>query len=318
MFTLFTFIIFITSCSNDESFIEQTDYVNVMGDNVELKNNTLSFKNQEELQNLLNKIKNQGKVLTRQVTKDVYIYIQDKSWNIDGFESLYDIYQDAMKNAEYYYDRDGGYEEFKQKYSALYFPEYNDDYSAYLPISDPALSKIVNSNGDVYIDDKIVNMKDINTYKQLVDLELTFPAETTEKALKTRATDLNGYYIISVNEMIYSDTGKRRNQISLDNTTYEPLNNLQDRKHISGKHHFRKKGFLGAWYNYSSEACVGTDQRLKHAPAPVKGDPSLSYDTGSSPLDYHVAYVVRKDNRNITSDFSAWHRGIGYWSIISL
>ncbi|MDR0575085.1 MAG: hypothetical protein LBG96_13875 [Tannerella sp.] len=40
-----------------------------------------------------------------------------------GFYSLYDDFIVAMEEAESYYDREGGYEEFKKKHPALYFPE---------------------------------------------------------------------------------------------------------------------------------------------------------------------------------------------------
>ena len=73
---------------------------------------------------------------------------------LDGFHSMYDDYVNALNEAESYYERHGGYEEFKEKYSMLFFPEEGDDYCAYLPISRKNVAKLVNSNGDVIIGDE--------------------------------------------------------------------------------------------------------------------------------------------------------------------
>jgi hypothetical protein len=58
-------------------------------------------------------------------------YLSQSEIDVQGFNSLFNIFSKAMDEAESYYDRSGGYEEFKAKYSALYFPEEGDDYSAY-------------------------------------------------------------------------------------------------------------------------------------------------------------------------------------------
>jgi len=88
---------------------------------------------------------------------------------VEGFYSLYDNFSDAMKEAESYYDREGGYEEFKAKYSSLYFPEYEDDYSAYLPVSDKNIAKFVNKDGDVIIGEENVTFKNIKSYNDLIE-----------------------------------------------------------------------------------------------------------------------------------------------------
>jgi hypothetical protein len=62
-----------------------------------------------------------------QTTFDKYVNERIK---IENFYSLADYYLDAMGEAESYYEREGEYEEFKEKYNELYFPEYEDDYSA--------------------------------------------------------------------------------------------------------------------------------------------------------------------------------------------
>lgn len=72
-----------------------------------------------------------------------------------------------MHEAENYYDTEEGYYKFKKKYSNLYFPEYGDDYSAYLPVKDKYVAKLLNSKGEVMINGNIVNLVDIYSYDQI-------------------------------------------------------------------------------------------------------------------------------------------------------
>lgn len=161
--------------NNDEATVMNTtkEYLNILGIEVELKDNTLSFKNEVELQELIDLSKKQI-TKTRLVGDGTFLEINDNSWKIDGFKSLYDIFVEAMNDADSYYDREGGYEEFKEKYSPLYFPEVMNDYSAFLPVSDANLARFLNKNGEILINDKIVNMKNLSSYAQLENLCWTY------------------------------------------------------------------------------------------------------------------------------------------------
>ncbi|NMB06489.1 MAG: hypothetical protein GX976_08965 [Bacteroidales bacterium] len=245
----------ITSCSSDESIVEQVGsvtHVEVMGISVELKNNTLALNNESELQNLVSKLKApqsvSTSVSTRQSSEDVF----NNEVSIDGFKSLYDIFVDAMKNAESYYDREGGYEEFKEKYASLYFPEYGDDYSAYLPVSDPALSKFLNSDGEIIIDGETVNMKDISTYEQLRELGLTPPEEVviiSDEGAPSNTRVGNIFFPGTPFQLLPNKTfqmNNRRIWVTLDDVTVDNIARTKAGFDIC----FRKKGFLGAWYNH--------------------------------------------------------------------
>lgn len=315
------------SCENNQviSELEPSDkLVNIVGTKVKSKNDMLSFESKKDLLNLVEKVKMHQPILTRQIGENVFAHIIDKSYRISEFESLYDVYLDAMENAESYYERDGGYAEFKEKYSVLYFPEQHNDYSAFLPVGDETLAKFLNPNGEILIDGKIINMKDIDSYQQLEDLGLTFSDETqyvNQCISNTRALESGGYYYISVGETIYRSDGKRKNQIQSEGYSLGSVlsDGINVRKYATYHQVFRKKGVLGIWYNYSSAGCVDVNKRLKNSTAPADGDPRFpSYTSGYSPLQIEVSYVVPINNPKATAEFSVWHKGVGYWSVIQL
>ncbi len=149
------------------------------------------------------------------------------------------MFESAMIEAESYYERKGGYEEFKEKYSMLFFPEEGDDYSAYLPISNKKLSRLANLNGDVLINNEVVSLKDITTYQQLVDLEETPPIE-----IMTRAS--SGDVISGINKIPETKSGKEKVWIN-SNTGLD--GSIPIVKVTIG---FRRKNFAGIWYNHQS------------------------------------------------------------------
>lgn len=123
----------------------------------------LVFSNNEEFQNVISKLyalpTTKGESAksidsSNEKTYDDMIQTPDITFKRNGFYSLYDYFTDAMNEAESYYDRPGGYEEFKAKYAMLYFPEEGDDYSAYLPVKDQKIAKLLNANGEVSINGK--------------------------------------------------------------------------------------------------------------------------------------------------------------------
>jgi hypothetical protein len=171
----------------------------------------------------------------------------------EGFYSIYQNFDEAMSEAESYYDREGGYEEFKQKYASLYFPEYKDDYSAYLPVSEDAKAKFLNLNGEVYIKDELKNFKDVDTYEKLMELGKGMARYDVKTKRKAEGTDPGtGLPLNGLNCIYYND---RELWV---NTDYNGSIATSPAIHIEIC--FRKKGFLGAWYNYSSESFFGCDK----------------------------------------------------------
>jgi succinate dehydrogenase flavin-adding protein (antitoxin of CptAB toxin-antitoxin module) len=247
---------------------------------IEKKSNTLVFNNAEDFQNVVSKLKsssfvNKAETKSSNVDQNEYSEIinsSDITLQKNGFHSLYDDFINAMNEAESYYERAGGYEEFKQKYAMLYFPEEGDDYSAYLPVSDKNIAKLLNSNGEVMIDGEIVNLKDINSYEQLIDLKLAPPSENAIN-LTTRA---NTDY--PLNELSLVKCNDRKLWV---NVILRPGSSPGIYEEILVEVCFRKKGALGLWYNYSSDTFLAWE-------------PGVSYHkSGYSSHDYLWARVFK-------------------------
>lgn len=247
----------ITGCSNDESGIELTKtdgIMSILGVEVELKENTLSLYSESDLQNLVSRLKTNKSVSTRLKGVDKYSDNSDVPIGIEGFNSLYDLYEDAMNEAESYYDREGGYEEFKEKYASLYFPEYGDDYSAYLPVSDRFLSKLLNRKGEIIINDEIVDMRNISHYEQLRELGLTPPEDIVilpdvDDLSNTRSGTVyfpGMPYTLSPGKAVKKN--KRKIWVSQIDVYVDDNGRTKTGYDIC----FRKKGFLGAWYNHTA------------------------------------------------------------------
>lgn len=241
------FVCTLVACTNEESLkdLEVKDQsessVNLCGVNVETKNGTLVFETEEQMKEL--SLQLSGVSTPAYLMKSVSSFTNMTQINAlreAGFRSMYDVFVEAMNEAENYYDREGGYEEFKEKYSSLYFPEEGDDYSAYLPISDKELAKIADENGNVIIGDNIVSLKDITSYKELEDLGMTPPNDNV-----LRATS-------GTNGISEEEVGKNKVWVKCKNTRDNgtPI--------IQVEVCFRKKNFVGMWYNHNS----GTSAKL--------------------------------------------------------
>lgn len=235
------------ACSNEDGMDSigkekaNSQQFNLYGINVENKNGILSFENEDQMKELVNNIS--GVSTPNPVLKSLSVLTnltQVEALKKEGFRSLYDVYVEAMSEAENYYEREGGYEEFKAKYSSLFFPEEGDDYSAYLPISNSELAKIADVNGTVIVGGKTISLIDINSYKELEDLGLTPPSENNLRA--TSGTN-------SVAEEV---VGKNKVWVKCKNTSDKGIPIIQVEVC------FRKKNFIGMWYNHNS----GTSAKL--------------------------------------------------------
>lgn len=183
-----------------------------------------------------------------------------------------------MNEAELFYERQGGYEEFKEKYSNLFFPEEGDDYSAYLPISDKKLSMLADVNGNVMIGKELVSLKDITTYQDLIDLGQTPPNGVTVMSKSSNVvTGINkiGETVVGKNKVwVKSKTGR---------DGYIPI--------VMVEVCFRKKNFLGMWYNHNSntEATLIGQGGLKLYAG--KDHQSAVSTHGFSSHDYYYAVI---------------------------
>jgi hypothetical protein len=101
-----------------------------------------------------------------------------KAWSdATGRKSLYSVYQEALEEASLL-NSGSDYLQFKEKYAeSLYFPEVDGDYGPYLPLSNEKISVLLNPKGEVKINGETINLKDIHSYDQLVDLNRSIPKE---------------------------------------------------------------------------------------------------------------------------------------------
>mgnify|MGYP000993606321 FL=1 len=112
------------SCSNrDLNEIENSNdnhIVNIFGVEAKIVNNTLSLENAESLNSILLKYGEMERSITstRSATEIENSLSQIINFQTTDFKSLYEVYIEAIDNAEFYYERPGGYEEFKEKYNA--------------------------------------------------------------------------------------------------------------------------------------------------------------------------------------------------------
>lgn len=173
-----------SSCNKEESIPILDENLQSIGvviadKNIEIVNGTLSFDSYKDLEEISDSLIVFTSTKSR-ASGTYQDFPQLQKLREAGFVSLYDLYVQALNDVDAYYTRSGGYEEFKEKYSTLFFPEVGDDYSPYLPISDKKLAMLADINGNVLIDNEIVSLRDITTYQQLKDLGQTPPegAET--------------------------------------------------------------------------------------------------------------------------------------------
>lgn len=230
------------SCSNNIEEIQipsQDEKQAIFG----LDKGILSFPNEVAFQNAVEKVRNNQVSLTPLT----------RSSNSSDFESLYEEFVQAMKEAESYYDRIGGYEEFKVKFPNLYYPEHGDDYSAYLPVSDEAIAKLTNKEGKVIIAGEERDMRDVFTYEKLEELNLTlndddFEVIYLDEILQTNKADFEGGIPIRVTPGVSYVMNKRK----INAVTGRNLGYKDQYSPLTGEVHlvFRKRGALNIWYNH--------------------------------------------------------------------
>lgn len=199
------------------------------------------------------------------------------------FKSLYDEYEDAWKVEEEYYASEAKYNEFKKLFPHLYFPEYEDDYSFFLPVSNEEFAKLLNPQGEVNIGGKLVSYIDIKTPQDLLKRGLL--STTKDEGIMTRTEQDNTVYLNHIPD-VYGHEGDRKMWVHA-------------RKGVIGNRlatwvevNFRKKGAFGRWKNYSSTvSLLGT----------------LRYATGHSTIFTRAAV---KDGRSPIT-FEAFEPNVG-------
>lgn len=291
------FVCVLIACTNEENQKELeinapgNEHVKLGGVDIETRDGTLMFESKEQMLEVSSRLS--GISTPIYLTKSINSFTnmtQIKALKEVGFRSLYDVYVEAMNEAEDYYEREGGYEDFKAKYSSLFFPEVGDDYSAYLPVSNKELAKIADENGNVIIDGKIVSLVDITSYEQLSDLGLTPPSENS-----LRATS-------GTNGIEEEKSGKNKVWVNCKNTHDGGIPIIQ--VDVC----FRKRNFVGIWYNHNS----GTTATLSkgHGVGPYYG--TITECFGFSSHDYKYSrYSNGFDKLPVDQTVIITHGGTG-------
>jgi len=232
-----------------------------------------------------------------------------KEWvkSIGNFQSLAEIYEQAMEEAAELDFTETEYKAFKAKYQDyLYFPEHEDDYGAYLPVSDEVKACLLNPYGRFLIGDQLVEEDLISTYTALQEtgqayyrLQEDLKEEPESEGVQLRSTKQTVYA-----HMLEFPSGFSDNKIKVGGNAYEFVKDWTEvgngkkirvtfgriyRKRSGNTAQlcwhsevsFRKKGFLGKWYNYSSETTFIAAIRYndgKMQQCAYKGSGSSSHD----------------------------------------
>lgn len=271
-----------TSCNNDDIVTntmnqqEMPKTILLAGKEVKNVNGTLSFETKEQLNEIADNFISWVSTKSDSGISTIN-FSQIEELKKSGFISLYDVFINAMNDVDSYYSREGGYEEFKEKYSSLYFPEEGDDISPYLPVKDKFMAMLANIDGEVLVANEKVSLKDISTYQQLKDLGLTEPdngiALTAER----------GDVITGINSISKTEVGKNKVWV---NTHYKEKDGSIPVAWIEVC--FRKKYLLG-WSNHNSNTTIkfGTGHGLNNYRG-VKHE-SMSACHGFSSHDYYYS-----------------------------
>lgn len=153
------------------------------------------------------------------------------------FISLYDEYERAWDLSDEYYESEEKYQEFKKMFPGLYFPEYKDDYSFFLPVRNEAVAKLLNNKGYVKIGNKVVDITDIKTPEDLLELGLLAPDDAI-----TYSVDHNTEFENNIPEQADGDRKFWLNTYAGNFVRMEA--------------NFRKKSAFGRWRNYKSKTTL--------------------------------------------------------------
>jgi hypothetical protein len=179
---------------------------------------------------------------------------EKKSWSEQhGLFSLYSFYEEAMlaaadiKTNEDYYA-------FKAKYeNHFYFPEYEDDYGAYMPLKRQYAACVLTPNAEVIIGDEKVNMRDVFKY---ADLQESGKALYDDPGLELRYGN-NDYVGTQYDSgwIIYSNSAESKKvKVKIGRR----IRNVQQKRFaIHVEISFRKHMGLLGWGNYSSTTVLG-------------------------------------------------------------
>ncbi len=340
-------ILFISSCSSDDRFdVDESSSMSVSGIEVvtvKVSPNLRSSDSNNETETLL-RFRDEVTLNNTKVLLDDMTKYEQADWlaKLQGFTSLSELYEYALDEAESYYERPGGYEEFKAKYPMLYYPEEGADYGAYLPIKDESLAVLSNENGHYMIGNEIIEGDVITDYSDLIEIGLAdigeildyTEGEVIKDTISTLSSQLrainygDGTPIYAYHIKKHADWAGSKTKVGGDkhehNTGWRKVGDGKKIKVTCGRitrpvynlgvlpkgfkldwHvevSFRKRGFLGVWYNYSSATKIELVALYDKEPD-VEATRKVLYSEGTSS---HDLYVEAKCEHLIQPSDQSW------------
>lgn len=334
--------VFFTSCNDDNNL---TGEVTTTKDGIEVvkipSNGTRSTSGQDEYV-----LKFRDEALLQQTISELEgLSPKEKlEWSnsFGQFKSANSLYEQAMQEAEHLDFTEEQYYAFKEKYGDyLYFPEYEDDFGAYLPIADKDEASMASISGKILVGDELRTIDKISTYKALQELGQAYyasedsttnsQAEAIDNLLRSTSEVKVPWAIIKTSDHIEEYNSGWQNVGSGKKIQLKyGIRNMIVRDHgicFHSEVSFRKKGFLGKWYNYSSYTKI----TVKLAPESLSDEVSkniqlilaaplgpISFDRGSKNYSFasegsssHDSYITvpenfylyKNDKRNIIKGY---------------
>jgi hypothetical protein len=321
------------ACSNDDLDLKTQDKTKEIEKAIEIVNITNTLKSSgiqfdsEEEETVL-KFRDESIFLETLSLLENMTREERENWNkqFGNFNSLDQMYNLAMQEADKIdFAEEEEYKQFKEKYSSfLYFPEYQDDFGAYIPFESLSYAYITDKKGRYIIGDKVVELNKINSYEQLQKSgQALYSLEEIESNKTLKATI--GYNIKRVDfknkfagqaasnwfrggrkngKKLQFKVGRRIKPITSPNPMGGNPILIGVNTSLDVEITFRKKGFLGKWYNYSSETdteitCLNKTERFHKSgvsshdwtsrdPLPILNRDNLKRETHYAELSFSI------------------------------
>lgn len=347
-FVLFSCVLVLfNACSNDDLDLKTQDNNKEIAKAIEIVNITNTLKSSgiqfdNKGKETVLKFRDESVFLETLSLLENMTREERENWNkqFGDFKSLDQMYNLAMEEADNLDFTEEEYKQFKEKYSSyLYFPEYQDDFGAYIPFESLSYAYITDKKGRYMIGDEVVELNKINSYEQLQKSgQALYTLEELElnKTLKSAVVGYNNIKRVDVKNKFAGQVasnsfrGGRKNGKKLQFKVGRRIKPFTSPNPVGGNPvlhgvntsldveiSFRKKGFLGKWYNYSSETdteitCLNKTEKF--------------HKSGVSSHDWTSQYllpVLKRDNlkrethyTELSFNIKTSYRGIGdlFWS----
>jgi hypothetical protein len=164
-------------------------------------------------------------------------------------------------------------------------------------VSDKEIAKLLNAKGEIMIGGEVIHYTDITSYDKLKELGIAPKDESQWVALKSMEQEGALSNNIETRNTVLGEIKCNDRKLWIECTYYL----LDGHNSVLVEVCFRKKGFLGAWYNYSSTTYLDL---TFYEPAPIGdtwyGGPqngvsshNIRHKQYNKPYDYNASGRVR-------------------------